>query len=147
MKVYWLFFLKTILAAGMLVAGQSVTHFAAAKEYTVAVDFQREMDEQLLRYLKNGQAKALVSHFNSSVNLIIEKEEGHYSKFQSELILDDFFRHKKVEDVKVVQSVAANNGGARYVVYQLKTSQKTYRVFLRMIRVDDEFFISEVRIE
>lgn len=147
MKVYRLFFLKTILTAGMLVAGQSVTHFAAAKENTVVVDFQREMDEQLLRYLKSGQAKGLVSYFNSSVNLIIEKEEGHYSKFQSELILDDFFRHKKVEDVKVVQSVAANNGGARYLVYQLKTSQKTYRVFLRMIRVDDEFFISEVRIE
>ena len=96
--------------------------------------------------LREGDAKKLAAIFNSSVNLSIKKEEGVFTKFQAELLLNDFFRSNKVDGLKEEQR--ANNSSASFVVFSLRANAKNYRVFVKFIQANNkEFKIDEVRIE
>lgn len=105
-----------------------------------------DLNDEILVCLKNGDVKGLVRYFNSSINLSLNREEGYYSKFQSELILNEFFRSNKPRELKQIQKIS-NNSNNLYMIYQMKTDSKNYRIFLRMIKVEGEMKITEIRIE
>src|SRR5690606_41950771 len=48
--------------------------------------------------LKEGNAKKLSGLFSNTVNLSIKREEGTFTKFQAELLLQEFFRSNKVNE-------------------------------------------------
>ncbi|TJY62648.1 DUF4783 domain-containing protein [Sphingobacterium alkalisoli] len=96
--------------------------------------------------LKNGNSKTLSKHFASTLSLSINKEESVYSKFQAELVLNDFFRANKITELKHLQKVAGNSSN-KYLIYSLKTIKKSYRVFVKLIDIKGDFTISELRIE
>lgn len=96
--------------------------------------------------LKEGSAKKLSALFNNTVSLSIKREEGTFTKFQAELLLNDFFRSNKVDGLKEEQR--ANNSSASFVVFSLRANAKNYRVFVKFIQANNkEFKIDEVRIE
>lgn len=95
--------------------------------------------------LKKGDAKKLGGLFEESVNLSVKKEGGSFTKFQAELLLHDFFRSNKIIGLKEVQR--GNNSSTSFVVFSLKTSSKSYRVFMKFTRSDNDFKIAELRIE
>lgn len=95
--------------------------------------------------LKEGNAKKLGAIFDNSVNLSVKREEGAYTKFQAELLLNDFFRINKVNELKEVQR--ANNASTSFVVFSLKANSKSYRVFLKFVQLNNEFKVAEIRIE
>lgn len=96
--------------------------------------------------LKEGNAKKLSALFSNTVNLSIKREEGSYTKFQAELLLQEFFRSTKVNGLKVVQQ--ANNSTTSFIVFTLTSNAKNYRVFVKFIQANNkEFKIDEVRIE
>lgn len=105
-----------------------------------------DINSEIMLHLKNGNAKGLVKHFSSSVNLSIDKDEGYYSKFQSELILEDFFRSNKPEEVKQIQKIAQTSNN-QYLIYQLQTKSRKFRIFLKMNMVDNEMKVIEMRVE
>lgn len=105
-----------------------------------------DINSEIMLHLKNGNAKGLVKHFSSSVNLSIDKDEGYYSKFQSELILEDFFRNNKPEEVKQIQKIAQTSNN-QYLIYQLQTKSRKFRIFLKMNLVDSEMKVIEMRVE
>ncbi|PRD56965.1 DUF4783 domain-containing protein [Sphingobacterium gobiense] len=96
--------------------------------------------------LKEGNAKKLANVFDNSVHLSVKRDEGAFTKFQAELLLNDFFRTNKVDAVKEVQR--ANNSTAAFAVFSLKSNSKNYRVFIKFVQSNNkEFKIAEIRIE
>src|SRR5690606_32315696 len=106
--------------------------------------FQSIMD-QVATALKGGDAKSLSRTFDNNINLSIKKEEGIYSRFQAELLLNDFFRINKVNEVKEEQKV--NNASNTFVVYRLSSGATAYRVFVKFTQNSRTFQVVELRIE
>ena len=96
--------------------------------------------------LKNSDTKRLSVIFDTSVNISLKREEGVYTKFQAELLLNDFFRTNKVGALKEMQR--ANNSSTSFVVYSMKANSNTYRVFIKFVQSKNkEFKIAEIRVE
>lgn len=104
------------------------------------------MREKLITHFKNGNAKEFVKYFGPSVHLRISNEEGYYSKFQSELILEEFFKRDKPIEVKQIQNITSHNNN-QYLIFQYQTKSKKHRIFLKLSFVDESMLISEIRIE
>ncbi|WKK56928.1 MULTISPECIES: DUF4783 domain-containing protein [unclassified Sphingobacterium] len=95
---------------------------------------------------KSNNAKAISNYFGSNVSLSIKSDGGYYSKFQAEMLLSDFFQSNKTSEIKQVQRTSQSNNSF-YIVYQLKTSVGTYRVFTKLSQISGETQIAELRIE
>src|SRR5690606_10997807 len=95
--------------------------------------------------IKAGNSKKLRATFAGNLSLSIKRDEGTYTKFQAELLLNDFFRANKIEQVKELQKV--NNSSNSFVVYSLKSKGVTYRVFVKFELINRQFAVSELRIE
>jgi len=96
--------------------------------------------------LQEGNAKKLAAIFDNSVNLSVKRDEGAFTKFQAELLLNDFFRTNKVDELKEMQR--ANNSTTSFVVFSLKANSTNYRVFIKFVQPNNkDFKIAEIRIE
>lgn len=106
----------------------------------------RDIQVDVVQALRTGNAKELASKFHDNISITIKNETGYYSKFQAEMVLNDFFRANRPNGVKQLQRIS-NNKANYYIIYQLNTTSQTYRVFVRYIESDNKFRISELRIE
>lgn len=95
--------------------------------------------------LRAGQAKKLSNNFVNSVSLSIKRDERVYTRFQAELLLDDFFRSNKVSQLKELQR--ANSSTNSFVVFSLRTNASTYRVFVKFTETNQVYKVVELRIE
>ena len=95
--------------------------------------------------IKSGNAKQLSDTFSNSVNLSVKGDEGVYTKFQVELLLDEFFRNNKIDKIKEVQR--SNNSSNSFAVFSITSGDTSYRVFMKFFVKDKTFMISEFRIE
>ena len=127
--------LTVILCCMSLLVHASATWFAGFDELV----------EEISSSLKVGNAKKVSNAFANSLTLAVKREDGTYTKFQAELLLDEFFRSNKVEQLKELQRV--NNSSNSYIVFSLKTNKSTYRVFVKLSRNNKEFQVVEMRIE
>ncbi len=107
---------------------------------------QLDPTSEILEALKSGHAKDIAKYFNSNLSLSLKSDAGHYSKFQGEMILSDFFRSNKTSEVKLIQRTNKSNN-SYYMVCQLKANQKGYRVFVKFNILDGEPKITEFRID
>ena len=108
--------------------------------------FQSDVALELLGALKANNAKNVANFFGQNVSLSIKNDSGYYSKFQAEVILSDFFRLTKTSEVKQVQRTNSSNNSF-YIVYQIKTNQGSYRVFVKLVQSGGDAQINELRIE
>lgn len=111
----------------------------------VAANSFEEALEKIASALKAGNAKNLANTFASSVNLSVKREDGVYTKFQAELLLEEFFRANKASQLKEVQRV--NNNSNSYLVFSLKAGNTTFRVFVKLVLADKDYEVVEMRIE
>ena len=107
---------------------------------------QVDVGLELLGALKANNAKNIAAMFSQNVSLSIKNDSGHYSKFQAEVLLSDFFRSAKALETKQVQRTN-RSGSSFYIVYQMKTSQGSFRVFAKFNQSGGEATITELRIE
>lgn len=113
---------------------------------TVSFGFSVGIQNELLQGLRNGNAKEVSSYFAPNISITIKNETGYYSKFQAEMVLGDFFRANKPIEVKQMQRISGNTSNY-YIIYQLKTSSDSYRIFARFMDSSGTHQISEFRIE
>jgi hypothetical protein len=77
--------------------------------------------------LSSGDAAALASFFEASIELTIEGQEGAYSKAQAEQVVRSFFAaHSPSSFVKKHES--SSGGNAHFAVGTLVTSNGSFRV-------------------
>lgn len=105
-----------------------------------------DIRSNISRALKNGDSKSISSNFSSSINLVINREENMTSKFQAELILQDFFNQNKISDVKVISGNTQNSSN-KYLIYEVQTAKKSRRILIKLIEIKGSSYISEFRIE
>lgn len=108
--------------------------------------FQSDVGLEILGAFKANNAKNVANFFGQNVSLSIKNDSGHYSKFQAEVILSDFFRLTKTSEVKQVLRTNSSNNSF-YIVYQIKTNQGSYRVFVKLVQSGGDAQINELRIE
>ena len=107
---------------------------------------QGDVDNLLLEAFKSNNAKAIAELVGQNVSLAIKNDSGFYSKFQAEVILADFFRSNKTTQVKQVQRTNRSNNNF-YIVYQVKSTNASYRVFAKFNQQNGVPTILELRIE
>ena len=129
--------------------GKKIRHIAFAMlllPCIILMSFQTDVALELLGALKSNNAKNVANLFGQNISLSIKNDSGYYSKFQAEVMLSDFFRTSKTTEVKQVQRTNSSNNSF-YIVYQIKTGQGSYRVFVKFNQSGGEAQINELRIE
>ncbi|WP_081918369.1 DUF4783 domain-containing protein [Sphingobacterium sp. ML3W] len=113
--------------------------------YILAPDMS-DMNDALLLHLRAGSAKNLARFFGSNVTLSILNEDGLYSKFQGEMLLQSFFSKNKPSTVKLLQKIT-NKTNYSYYVYQLTSNKNSFRLFVKVSLSKNIETIEEFRVE
>jgi hypothetical protein len=125
---------------------------ANSKEANVSVYLYKssalisDVNDALLLQLKAGNAKNIARYFAPNVTLSILKEDGQYSKFQAEMLLQSFFSKNKPSAAKLIQKIT-NKTNYSYYVYQLTSNKSLFRVFVKISSSKNGDTIEEFRLE
>lgn len=95
---------------------------------------------------KSGNAKAIANNFSSTVELSITNNGDVYSKAQAEQILRDFFVKHTATNSTIVHQINTNPN-LRFGILNLDTRQGRFRISLTSKKVNNEFLITELRID
>ncbi|MEJ5146651.1 MULTISPECIES: DUF4783 domain-containing protein [Sphingobacterium] len=108
--------------------------------------FISDINDALMLQLKAGNAKNIARYFATNVTLSILSEDGQYSKFQAEMLLESFFSKNKPGAVKLIQKIT-NKTNYSYYVYQLTSNKNLFRVFVKISSAKSTQTIEEFRVE
>lgn len=108
--------------------------------------FISDINDALMLQLKAGNAKNIARYFAANLTLSILSEDGQYSKFQAEMILQSFFSKNKPGAVKLIQKIT-NKTNYSYYVYQLTSNKNLFRVFVKISSAKTSQTIEEFRVE
>lgn len=108
--------------------------------------FTADLNDVLMLQLRAGNAKNIARYFATNVTLSILNEDGQYSKFQAEMLLESFFSKNKPGSVKLIQKIT-NKTNYSYYVYQLTSNKNLFRVFVKISSAKSTQTIEEFRVE
>ena len=129
---------KRMKRIGLLCSGVLLAFASLAMTLNDSID-------EIVGHIKNGNSKELSGFFSSTVSITLLNDDGVYSKVQAEIILKEFFNRYQPKEVSQIQKVD-NNPNHRYVAFQLKTEDRTFRVTIKLISDNDSFKITELSI-
>lgn len=95
--------------------------------------------------LKANDSKAIVKHFNSTVNLVLKGEDRVSSKFQAELLLFDFFKSNRISSIKL-KSSGGGKQGSSYFVYSIQVGKEDLQVIVKFMEIKGEASIIKFKI-
>ncbi|MBN1951811.1 MAG: DUF4783 domain-containing protein [Bacteroidales bacterium] len=107
--------------------------------------FAGGIPEDIVSAFRSGNAGALCSYINQTVELTIDNKEEIYSKSQAEVILKDFFSKHHPKSFNILHQ--ANKTSSKYAIGDLETSSGNYRVTFLLKSVNSKVFIHQLRIE
>jgi vacuolar-type H+-ATPase subunit E/Vma4 len=102
--------------------------------------------EKIAGLLKQGNAHELAKMFSSNVDINILDETNVYSKAQSEMILDKFFKENKPRTAKLLHRVSSNPN-YNFGVVVLNTDKGKFRISYTLREVNKLMVVIELRIE
>ncbi|MFA6248349.1 MAG: DUF4783 domain-containing protein [Mucilaginibacter sp.] len=102
--------------------------------------------EKIADLLKQGNAHELAKMFSSNVDMNILDETNVYSKAQSEMILDKFFKENKPHAVKLLHRVSSNPN-YNFGVAILSTDKGKFRISYTLREINKVMVVIELRIE
>ena len=103
-----------------------------------------QIPDQIISGLKAGDAKAVASHFNENIELVVIDRELVCSQAQGEQILKDFFTHNKPTDFKIT-----HQGGddSPYAIGKMQTANGNFRVYFLLKSKGGKSQIVQLRID
>jgi len=108
--------------------------------------FQGDIVDNMSALFKSANSKEIGKNFSSSVELKVNEEEDVYSKAQAEQILREFFNKSAPVNSTVVHLINTNPN-YRFGILSLTTKTGKFRVAITLKKVNNTFFITELRIE
>jgi hypothetical protein len=102
--------------------------------------------EKIADLIKQGNAHDLAKMFSSNVDMNILDETNVYSKAQSEMILDKFFKENKPHTVKLLHRVSSNPN-YNFGVVILGTEKGKFRISYTLREINKVMVVIELRIE
>lgn len=104
---------------------------------------QNETVEQVKLVLEVGNANELAKFLNDKVDLNIDGKEGTYSHSQAEGVLKNYFKQNPPESFQINHEGASENG-LIYAIGEYKTIDNSFRVWIRLKKVNEQFKIHEM---
>lgn len=103
--------------------------------------------DSITQALSNGNVEVLSSYFDESVEIAVADEEDVYDKAEAKTILTNFFSSNKPSKFDQVHKGTSKGQDSVYCIGNLKTANKSYRVYV-FLRVDNgKQFIQELRFD
>ena len=102
--------------------------------------------EQIANLLKQGNTREIARFFADNIDMSVLDESDVYSKAQSELILDKFFKENKPKSIKLLHRVSSNPN-YNYGVVILSTDKGKFRVSYTLKEIKKVMVVIELRIE
>jgi hypothetical protein len=102
--------------------------------------------EKIADLIKQGNAHELAKMFSSNVDMNILDETNVYSKAQSEMILDKFFKENKPRTIKLLHRVSSNPN-YNFGVVILTTDKGKFRISYTLREINKVMVVIELRIE
>jgi hypothetical protein len=102
--------------------------------------------EKISELIKQGNAHEIAKFFATNVDISILDETNVYSKAQSEMILDKFFKENKPHAVKMLHRINSNPN-YNFGVLILTTDKGKFRVSYTLKEVNKVMAVIELRIE
>ncbi|MCB0494826.1 MAG: DUF4783 domain-containing protein [Cyclobacteriaceae bacterium] len=99
--------------------------------------------EKVRLVLEVGNAHELIQFVYDKVDLNIDGEAGTYSNSQAEGVLKNFFKVNPPKTFRVNHEGTSQNGLV-YAIGEYKTNESSYRVWIRLKKVNDQFMIHEM---
>ena len=109
-------------------------------------NFQESRISEISNQFRKGNTKELSKHLSSSVNLSLMNSENVYSKAQSEIILDRFFKEYPPQSLKIIHRLD-NNSNFQHAVFLLNTAKGDFRVAVSLRGAEANLQLIEIRIE
>lgn len=104
---------------------------------------QNKTVEQVKLVLEVGNSNELSKFLNDKVDLNIDGKEGTYSHSQAEGVLKNYFKENPPESFQINHEGASENG-LIYAIGEYKTIDASFRVWIRLKKVNDQFKIHEM---
>ncbi|MEQ1554630.1 MAG: DUF4783 domain-containing protein [Ferruginibacter sp.] len=95
--------------------------------------------------IKTGNAAAISTYFDNSIDITIAGKEGSYSKSQGETILRDFFANNTVKSFTILHQ--GESGAAQFCIGTLITKNGTYRTTINLLKKGDKQLLQEIKFD
>ena len=97
--------------------------------------------------ISKGDATELSKYFDNSVEIALLDEEDVYNKAQAVTIVNDFFTKNKPTSFSQVHQGTSKGQDSKYCIGNLTTSSATFRVYIYMKVVGNDYTIQELRFD
>ncbi|MEO5602240.1 MAG: DUF4783 domain-containing protein [Cyclobacteriaceae bacterium] len=104
---------------------------------------QSEVIYQVKETIKAGSAKELSKFLFQTVDVTIEGKVQSYSKAQAEFVFRDFFKQHPPSEFSIIHQ-GSSKGGQPFAIGQYKSSDETYRVFMKIKIVNNQQLLHEI---
>ena len=104
---------------------------------------QGDVIYQVRETIKAGSAKELSRFLFQTVDVTIEGKVQSYSKAQAEFVFRDFFRQHPPAEFNIIHQ-GSSKGGQPFAIGQYKSSEETFRVFMKVKSVNNQQLLHEI---
>jgi hypothetical protein len=101
---------------------------------------QNEVEESAKNAIKNGNAKALSTNFNETVEISFDGQKQSYSKTQAEFVVRDFFKKYPVTDFEYLHQ-GSSKEGLKYIIGKYKHAGGSFRVYMLIKQFKGKYLI------
>ena len=102
--------------------------------------------DKIAELIKQGNATELAKFFAANVDVSILDNTSVYSKTQTGVILDKFFKENKPQSVKILHRVNSNTN-YNFAVLILTTDKGKFRISFTLKEVSGAMAMIELRVE
>lgn len=103
--------------------------------------------QEISRALGSGDAAALGSYFDESVEISILDDANLYDKSEAVSALQSFFRKYPAKGCSQVHSGSSKGKDSQYSIFSLSTETQKFRIFLYMKSIGSKDVIQELSID
>ncbi len=103
-----------------------------------------EMEEltidSVISAIDNNSSSDLAKHFESSISLNVNGQQGSYSKNQAEIVIRDFFKRNPSQGFTIVYRSETNPSLSSFIGDYL-SGEGTFKVFIKVSQQDSDLKI------
>ena len=119
---------------------------AKASDIDLKLPAQGDHLSEISTHFGLGNTKELSKFLSSSINLSLKNNENIYSRAQTEIILDKFFKENTPQSSEITHRLSSNPN-YEHAVLLLNTAKGDYRIAIGGRDSDKQFQLVEIRIE
>lgn len=104
---------------------------------------QKDIIAQVKDAIKTGSSKEISKLLDNTLEMTLEGKMKNYSKSQAEFLLKDFFKNNPPESFTIIHQ-GSSKSGIPYAIGQYLSKTGSFRVYIRIKKVKEQFFIHEM---